>query len=232
MSVSASFGTQKQFRSVNGLAKWVQGIFIVLAILNVIAVVSGYAQAQLLNAAIGGEVVTESEAMANDARQSAIGVMQTLLYITAAIIFLVWVHRAHSNLLSLGAIELRFTSGWAVGWFFIPFMSLFRPYQVVSEIWKASDPNVDTADKISWKNVATSPIVGWWWAFFIIGNFSAQVAARILLRSEELSALLTSTYFYMASDAVNVLGITITILMVREISHFQETKHELISSTQ
>ena len=230
MSASASSGTQKQFRSVNTLAKWVQGTFVVLAILCVIAVISGYAQAQLLNAVINGEVITEAEAMANDARQSMIGVMQTLLYIAAGIIFLVWVHRTHSNLPSLGAIELRFTPGWAVGWFFIPIMSLFRPYQVASEIWKASDPNVDTTDNVSWKNVATSPIVGWWWAPFLISNYIGLFAMRMILRGEELSDLLASTYAYMVSDAIDVVGILITILMVRRIGQFQEAKNKLISS--
>lgn len=221
---------QPQFESINKRTKWVFWIFIALMILNIIAVLSGYAEAELLNRAISGGIVTEAEAMSNDTRQALIGFVQFALYVAAGVAFLIWIHRAHRNLPSLHAADLRFTPGWAVGWFFVPIMSLFRPYQVASEIWKASDPNVDTIDNTSWKNSATSPIVGWWWAFFLITSYLGLFAARAILSGEELSDLLTATYAYMVSDAIDVVGILITILMVRRISQFQETKNKLISS--
>lgn len=224
------FKKQVQFQSINKRTKWVFWIFIALMILNIIAVLSGYAEAELLNRAISGGIVTEAEAMSNDTRQALIGFVQFALYVAAGVAFLIWIHRAHRNLPSLHAADLRFTPGWAVGWFFVPIMSLFRPYQVASEIWKASDPNVDTIDNTSWKNVATSPIVGWWWAFFLITSYLGLFAARAILSGEELSDLLTATYAYMVSDAIDIVGIIITILMVRKISQFQEAKNKLISS--
>ena len=229
MPLSVSLGIQNQFRPVSKIANWVSGVFIILAILNVIAVASGYAQADLLNRAIAGETITLAEATSNDSRQALIGFGQTALYIAAAISFLIWIHRAHKNLTSLHVTDLRFTPGWAVGWFFIPIMSLFRPYQVASEIYKASDPNVGaTEDGTSWKNVTTSPVVGLWWAFFLISNFIGQIALRTIFSGEELSDLLTSTNVYMVSDAIDIVGIIITIFMVQRISQYQEAKHSLI----
>jgi len=219
------------FRQVTKIANWVYGIFILLAILNVIAVISGYAQAELLNRAINGETITIAEATSNDSRQALIGFGQTALYFAAAVLFLIWIHRAHKNLASLNATELRFTPGWAVGWFFVPIMSLFRPYQVASEIYKASAPNIAaTTGSTSWKNAAASPIVGLWWAFFLISNFVGQIALRTIFGGEELSDLLTSTYVYMVSDAIDVVGIIITILMVQKISQYQEEKYSLIAT--
>ena len=162
---------QPQIQSIDGRSKWVFWIFITLIILNIAALVSGYAQAKLLDRAIRGERITWAEATSNDDREALIGFAQTALYITSAIVFLVWIHRAHRNLPSLHAADLRFTPGWAVGWFFVPIMSLFRPYQVASEIWRASEAKEDTTDGTSWKSVATSPIVGWWWALFLISNY-------------------------------------------------------------
>lgn len=229
MSISASTVMQDQFRSISKVANWVSGLFILLAILNIIAVISGYSQAELLNRAIGGETITLAEATSNDSRQALIGFGQTALYIIAAVLFLIWIHRAHKNLTSLHATDLRFTPGWAVGWFFVPIMSLFRPYQVASEISKASDPNIGAPiDGTSWKNIATSPIVGWWWAFFLISNFIGQIALRTIFSGEELSDLLTSTNVYMVSDAIDVVGIIITIFMVQRISQYQETKYSLV----
>lgn len=160
MSIGAGNTGQNQFRPIGGLAKWVYGAFILLLILCVIAVVSGYLQAELFIRAMNGETITWAEATSNDNREAAIGFGQTALYILAAILFLIWIHRSYKNLTSLNVSGLRFSPGWAVGWFFVPVMSLFRPYQVTSEIYRASTPHVDAAiDDTSWHNIATSPII-------------------------------------------------------------------------
>jgi len=218
----------KPFTPINNLSKWVSWIFLILIVLNLIAILSRYAQAELLKRAIAGGIITESEATANDMREAVIGFVQFGLYVTSGILFLIWIHRAYKNLHSIRADGLRFTPGWAVGWFFVPIMSLFRPYQVVSEIWRASNPKIDLADTTSWQTSVSSSVVGWWWAFFLISNFVANIALRTVFSGEELSDLLTSTYAYIVSDAIDVVGILITILMVRRIGQFQETKHTLI----
>jgi len=228
-------GKQGQFKSLNTRTQWVCWIFGISIFVYVIAVLSDFAQAALLNRAIAGETITWSEAMANDTRQAVIGFAIFVLSIAEAIAFLMWVYRAHKNLPSLGATGLRFTPGWAVGWFFIPIMWFFRPYQAVAEISKASDPKVDATDGTSWKSVATLPLVGWWWAFFLISTFVARIAFRAALStiySAELSDFLFATYASIVSAAIGILYLFIAILMVRKISQSQEAKSRLISLPQ
>jgi hypothetical protein len=174
-----------------------------MLIISVVAVWSDYAEAQLIKRVIAGETISEFEATANDSRQGMIAFVWLIIYIASAVTFLMWMYRAHKNLSALGATSLRFTPGWAVGWFFVPIMYLFRPYQVTSEIWKASEPKVDTIDSTSWKNVATSPIVGWWWAFFLISNFIGQITFRLAFTGDEPSQLLTSTYAFMVGEIIS-----------------------------
>ena len=56
-----------------------------------------------------------------------------LLWVATAVFFLMWMFRASKNLQSLQSYSQRFSAGWAVGWWFIPIMSFFRPYQVMAE---------------------------------------------------------------------------------------------------
>ncbi|MBN1191219.1 MAG: DUF4328 domain-containing protein [Dehalococcoidales bacterium] len=212
---------KNSFSPLNGLFIWIMWIFIILAILDIVAVISGYAQADLLHRAINGGIITQSEATANDTRQAAIGFSQMALFIITGIVFLIWINRAYKNLTSFNAFGLRFTPGWAVGWFFVPIMSLFRPYEVVSEIWKVSISGLEEATPTK---PTTSSIIGWWWAFFLISNILSQIALRIVLKGETASELLTSTYFYIVSDAIDIVGIIITIIMVKNISQIQEIK--------
>jgi len=215
----------KPFESGDTRAKWVVITFGILAALNVIAIISGFAEVGLIQRVIDGEMITEAEALANDNRQALIGFAQTALYLVTAIAFLVWIHRAYRNLSPLRSQGLRFSPGWAVGWFFVPIFSLFRPFQVASEIWKASDPDTDTEDVTAWKTAASSPIIGWWWAFFLISNFVGNITMRLAFQSEELTELLASSYAYIVSDGIDIIGLLITISLVRQINQRQEMTH-------
>jgi len=227
--MDVGYEKQQRFESINKRTQLLFWILVILMVLSIVAFFSDFAQAELINRAIRGEAITESEAIANDARQAAIGFVQIVLGIICAVVFLMWIHRANKNLRSLRAADLRFTPGWAVGWFFVPIMNLFRPYQVVSEIWKASDPKVDTTDDTSWKAVGTSPIVGFWWALFLISAFVARMLP-VPPSGEELLDLLNSTYAYMVYDGIYIAFLLTIIFMVRRISQFQEAKNKLISS--
>jgi tetratricopeptide (TPR) repeat protein len=222
---------QQQFEPLNKRTQLLLWILVISMVLSIIAIFSNLAQAELINRVISGEDVTLSEAIANDNRQAAIGYGQIALAIASTVVFFMWIYRANKNLRSLRAAGLRFTPGWAVGWFFIPFMNFFRPYQVVSEIWRASNPEVDMADGTSWKAVGTSPFVGFWWALWLTSNFIANIALRLGFSGTTLYDLLNATYASMVSDGISVASLLVTIFMVRGIGQFQEAKNKLVSST-
>ena len=77
--------------------------------------------------------------------------------IAAGVAFLMWTYRASQNLVAMG-VQLRYSSGWAVGCWFIPIISLFRPYQAMKEIWKRSHPNRYDPDAL---------LVDVWWALWL-----------------------------------------------------------------
>src|SRR4051812_36172180 len=64
-----------------------------------------------------------------------------LNYFVAGIAFIVWFYRIHKNAIALGAQGFTSAPGWAAGGWFVPVANLYVPYQMVSETWKATDPN-------------------------------------------------------------------------------------------
>ncbi len=56
------------------------------------------------------------------------------LRLATIVLFLIWIYRAFGNLSVLKARNLEFSPGWAVGWWFIPFANLVKPFQVVGEL--------------------------------------------------------------------------------------------------
>jgi len=97
-------------------------------------------------------------------------------FLVCIVVFLMWLYRARRNLPSLGVIDARWSPGWAIGWWFVPIMALFRPYQLVREVWQASDPTTSPG----WRRDTPPGFFGWWWGLFltfsIFGNVTDNFA--------------------------------------------------------
>ena len=74
----------------------------------------------------------------SDAVTGIVGLVQMVLGIITGITFLRWIYRSNKNLRVLSDEAMTFTPGWSVGWYFVPFANLYKPYQVMKEIWTVS----------------------------------------------------------------------------------------------
>ena len=107
-----------------------------------------------------------------------------MAYLVAMLICIVlvcmWIHRAHSNLHQAGIEGLEFTPGWAVGWYFIPFANLVKPYGAMRELWHAS--HGQTGDL-----AAPAPsLINYWWAAWIAGNIISNISMQMVMRDPSL----------------------------------------------
>jgi hypothetical protein len=102
----------------------------------------------------------------DDQLGAAVFVLVTV--VATAIAFLMWIFRSSQNLPRLGALGQRFSPRWAVGWWFIPIMFFFRPYQVMAEIWRGSIPGLRSQPNPEWKFMPGSALIGWWWALWLV----------------------------------------------------------------
>jgi hypothetical protein len=174
--------------------------------LAVIALGSNWMQSQLL----GTSLFSMDEANANDARQGIIAIFQILCYVITAIVFGMWIYRANRNVRGFGAQGLEFTPGWAVGWYFIPFLNLIRPYQAMREIWQAS------SNPHRWASESGSPLLNVWWVLWLTSNILGQVVFRMSMQAKEISELQALTMVALLSDVVDIsLGIVAITLVSR-----------------
>jgi len=57
------------------------------------------------------------------------------LAVATGIVFVTWLFRAYSNLTLVGTGQVTYSTAWAIGCWFIPFLSFLRPYQIVDDLW-------------------------------------------------------------------------------------------------
>jgi len=180
--------------------------------IDFISLLSDFAQWDLLRSG----TFSQAEAEANDTRQLIVGVLYFVTFVVTTITFMRWVYRANLNCHGFGAQGMRFTPGWSIAYYFIPIFCLYKPYQAMKEIWKVS------TNPSNWQNEKGSPLLGWWWALWLISNWCAWQAFWLSIQADTINSLWTSTMWNVIFYVIDIPLCIVTILLVSEIFTKQE----------
>jgi hypothetical protein len=161
-------------RSLVTVSRVVVTFLIIQAVWTVVRIASMIGEIDILTRIRDHGSFTLAEAAASDQRVQFASRVGVALFLATAIVWLVWQHRAHANVRAFGVGGLDVTPGWGVGWWFVPFANLVKPFQTVRELWKASDPDPGVT---GWATTPTWPVISLWWATYLAANL-IQSAAR------------------------------------------------------
>lgn len=197
-------------------------VWIVLA-LEVVSIISGYFQYDLLQTVANGGEISMETATANETRGQIIGIVYSIVFSISAVTFIKWFRRAYYNL-HLRVNHLAQTEGWAAGSWFVPIINLYRPYQIMKELYQ------ETKELLIQKGFSindnfTTGSLGWWWTLWIINNVIGQFVFRYSMRAESVDELTIST---VASLIGNVVGIPLAIITVKVIKDYSNVESMLI----
>ncbi len=192
-------------------------IYIGIAMIS-LAVIDNIMSYNLYSAAQTVGNISENELDENNNRTLLIGSVSMLINIVTIVIFLIWINRANKNARALGAKNMKFSPGWCVGWWFIPIASLWKPYQVVREIWKTSK-SLD-----NWQTQENSTI-SLWWSLWIITGILKQIIVRwslsIYSYSYELKDYQNIELAWIFSSIFDIALSIIFIKIIRKICNRQ-----------
>jgi hypothetical protein len=193
---------------LRGRVQAVTVVFVITAVVCAVAVVSDYLEWQLMDRIIAGEQVTDAEATSNDNRQGTIGLVQLALIVAGAVFFIRWMYAAYRNLDVVAPAERRYSAGWAIGSWFVPIMNLFRPKQMINDIWRAGGR--DTSD------AQPGFLLLGWWLLWLLSSFIVNFAARSYINADTAEQAKTGSILYFISDAMAVVCAILAILVVRK----------------
>jgi Domain of unknown function (DUF4328) len=151
-------------------------------------------------------------------------------YLFATVFFLVWFHRAYRNLIPLGALKLRYGTGWSIGSWFIPLFNLVRPKQIANDIWRASDPN--TANwpyPGTWQSLAVPALLNLWWAAYLIAGFLDRGATRAYRDWETLDQAQAGSSIAVAASTVEIISALLCVWVVTVITRRQQQRAAMLA---
>lgn len=197
----------------HGRARWATWLLGLGALLTIAALWSSWQQLQLVQDLARGANIPDATLDANDARQQLFAFAQLGLGLVSAIVFLTWTATLTKRLIDLGVTDMRYAPKWSVLGFLIPILNLFRPYQVMSELWRASEIVPGPDDPLAKK--PTPMIVNVWFGLLLIDSLVARLASRTTF--DTMEQVLQSAWLTVLSDGLGVVTALVALRLVAEI---------------
>jgi len=204
-------------------ARWATGLLIATLAVAWIGVGVDLAELRLLLRATGGDrVALEARAAQLTTNAILLGI-QVALFVATAAAFIAWLFQARVNLRAFGVRRPSYSRGWVVGGFFVPLVNLFRPYQVIREVWQASAP--ESHDAFNWRSQPVSKLLLAWWTLFLgwgglqLMALLANTGAGVNLAKLQLSRGLTTV-----ADVCAAFSAFLACFVVARISNAQQEK--------
>ena len=170
-----------------------------------------------------------------------VGLVQAAWFLVTAGLWLAWFRRAYLNLPALGARRLRYRPWWAVGSWLLPVFSLFRPKQVLNDIWRASDPDLPLDRPDAWRKRPVAELLGWWWLAFLasilvrsITTEAVHAAADLMLLGllpEQLDRFQPSAGMQILADLLTVVCGLLALRVVRRTTARQHDRATRLAAT-
>lgn len=211
------------FERVTTRASWTVAALVVSMVASGIAIVA-YANEMTLVAALDdGRRVSLDEMETSDNLVAGVTLLGLGGSLFAAVTFLMWLHLAWVNVERRGLSGVRWSASWAVGWWFIPIMNLFRPYQVMSALWRASREPSDAPGSTAWAVRGTSAMVGWWWALYLGASILTALFSSV--RGDptiDFETWLGADLFLIVGFGTQIAAGALAIQLVRRVTAMQE----------
>lgn len=196
-------------------------IWSVMAV-DILTIGSSYMQLNLLKAVQNNQIVTDEMVSSNDLRAIIVGIFYAVVFIVSIVTFIQWFRRAYYNLNR--RIIANHTEGWAAGFWFIPIVSLWKPYQLMKEMWEKTNGLINSRTNGALE-IRSTAIIGAWWTLWIVSNFVGNYVSRTAFKAESLQNLINST---IADIVLSILGIPLAIAAVMMIKSYAAKEERLL----
>jgi hypothetical protein len=200
-----------RFRSARTLGTVLVGLLALNMVLATAGAVTRISEIGLLQRIGRGELVSIEQATRSDDRVAAVAIAGLIVLVITGIVWVVWQHRSQANLHAVRLRELEYTPGWTVGWWLIPLANLVKPFHTMRELWKASGGDEQ------WWQAKTWPLIGWWWAVWIVRLVLERVASAVFNGAATIDPLISSSRLFLATEVVVIVAAVLAIALVRAV---------------
>jgi len=202
--------TRSRWRSTDGLRTALTGLFVLVVVVNLVGAIAYNHRIQVIDRFRSGTATVSDGQHADDLVHVA-GLVGLSMVLVIGVVFIVWQWRTAKNAEFLGRVDARYTPGWSIGAWFIPFANLAIPVMIMQDLWRASDPE---SPRDVWRQGRRSALVGWWWATMLVAFFFGRWTED----RSTLSALRSADSRAIVGLMITSVGAILALVVVRRIT--------------
>jgi len=188
-------------KSITRLAKATQVLLIVYGVVTVATIATETFGISATTRFLDGADVTTDLLVAYDQSTSVVSILSSLSLIAAAVLWVIWQYRVAKQVAGL----TRRSAGWHVGSWFVPIISLWYPYQNISDLWRA------VGRARPWWLIC-------WWLLWIVSNALIQQSTRLYLAAADLEEIRASMWMSNVGAILILAAVPFAYLIIRGIT--------------
>lgn len=195
---------------------------------TVVVLVSGvnaWIQHSLVERILDGEFVTTEEIQWNAIRTLVVAVVVLVVRVLSIVFFIMWFRRAYFNLSQKTKLT-SYSDGWAAGSWFVPILNLFRPYQIMSELYTIT-PDVYRKHGIKPETELIKGNIALWWTIWIITNVLSSISNRMAMFNQSAASIKVGFFFTIAICVLFIPLAIITVKVIKDYTIYAEQLKEI-----
>jgi len=197
------------------LGRWLHRLLAVYGVLLGLEVLAG---AALIGVLAGVEALEPGSGRAQAAALSLFvmagaGFLELAAYIVIAVLFLRFLYKAVQQAKGFTPPYSYVSPGWAVGYWFIPFINLYRPYETVKTLFKACAAQAGGEAKPA----AGDQLLGAWWAMFLVANVAGWILARSDIDMSTTAGITAYAEYSIGCDVLLLIAMLLFWLVLKRL---------------
>ncbi len=199
-------------------------LFLWLTIVSeVLSIISSYFQFSVIEDFFNDYDIKDTDFEFADNLSNVITIVYFIVFLCSIIFFIQWFRRAYFNLHIL-LKDLKFDEGWAAGSWFVPFLNLFRPVEIMKELYERTS-FILTENNVRFDNKKN--VINIWWGFWIVSGVISNFIFRYSLNASTLESLQNLTIMNMISSVVSIVLGFFAIKVVKDYIYLEEKLHKI-----
>ena len=166
-----------------------------------------------------GEHVPGSELDANQMRVGWLAFAGLVVSVACIVLFIRWLHLAYRNVDPITPGHRRFDTGWAIGSWFVPFLNLVRPMQIVADVYRSGVP---------YRRRLPAWLVLWWLGFWGLWIYNRVADADPIGGS--LAEMRKGTDELIVGCVLFIAMIGLAVCVVRSLTKRQEARADEVAA--
>lgn len=136
------------------------------------------------------------------------------VFVLIAILFLRFLYKAVQQAKSFTTPFTYVSPGWAVGYWFIPIMNLYRTFEVVKALSKACGQQAGGEGK----PVVGEQLLSAWWALFLISNGAGWALGRSDSDFSSAAGITTYAEYSIGCDLLSIAAAVLFLLVIKKLA--------------